>query len=773
MAQAATLTAVAAENPACTYLHIDFETRSDRNIKTVGNARYFASKWTDALMASYSFDGYVIKRWRRGQPCPPEIIEHVERGGKIVAHNAAFERSLWRTVLAPKYGWPLPRDDQFECSLATASYMGLPRALETLANALKLPVRKNKSGEELIKHFSMPRAFAEDGTPIFNEPEDFPEKFESFHDYCDDDVRTEAMAYDWLFHLSDSEQEIWLLDQTINQRGVRIDRRSVEAAIRLVDEAQAKLDEEMQALTFDPLTGLSAVHRCSEVQKIITWIEQQGVPLPSAAKSDILAALALDNLPTRVREALLLRKQFARSSTSKLKAFMKRVTIDDDRLRFMFTYRGAGPGRWTSQGINLANLPRPRPMYDKEKEKGRLGLPTLFKVIRRGVSELLPALYGDVLGAPLDMMADALRSFLWAAPGHDLIAVDYSSIQGRIAMWLSGEEWKLEAVRKIDADPANEPDLYRRAAALIMGMTTDVITKKHPLRQSVGKTSELALGFQSGVAGFVAMARNYNVDLDEIFEPVWSAADEETREKALKRYERCCRARDKVKTDELSKEAWLACECVKIKWRQTNPKIAEAWTLLENAVRQAVANPGKQFRALDKVDYLVSHGYLICKLPSGNCIHYSAPRLKAQVWARLKFEDGTWPEDAEVVDRDEAEQLEARGLAQIDGATSAKVTVAGVVGSEHQKFQRYALYGGLLMENLCLAIERDILAAGMLRCEARGYPIVYHNYDEAVAEMPRGVGSLEEMTSIMCEQLSWTGGLPIAGEGWRGKRYRK
>jgi DNA polymerase len=714
-----------------------------------------------------------MKRWRRGQPCPPEIVAHIEAGGRLVAHNASFERSLFRTVLHPRYGWPLPRDDQFECSLATASSMSLPRSLEKLAVTLNLPVRKNESGKELIQFFSNPRDFAEDGTPIFNEPEDFPEKFEQFHDYCDDDVRTEAMAFDWSFRLSVEEHKNWLLDQTINQRGVRIDRRSVEAAIRLVKKAQVKLDADMRDLTRDPETKIAAVSRCTEVAKIIDWIRAQGVKLPSAAKSDILDALALDDLPDKVRKVLLLRKQAAKSSTSKLVAFIKRVSFEDDRLRFMFTFWGAGPGRWTSSGINLANLPRPRPMYDKQRKKGRLALPTLFKVIRCGRPELLPALYGNDLGSPLELIADAMRSFLWAAPGHDLLAVDYSSIQGRIAMWLAGEAWKLEAVRKIDADPKNEPDLYRRAAALIMGMTTDVITKDHPLRQSVGKVSELALGFQSGVAGFVAMARNYYVDLDEMFEPVWSVTNAETREKALKRYERCCKARDKVKTDELSREAWLACECVKIRWRETNAAIAASWSILESAARDAVANPGQKFTALDKITYLVAHGYLLCLLPSGRCISYPAPKLKAQVWARIRFEDGSWPEDAEVVERDEAEQLEARGLAQIDGLTSAKVTVAGVVGSKNQKFQRYALYGGLIMENLCLAIERDILAAGMQRLEDRGYPVVYHNYDEAVAEMPHGVGSVEEMTAIMCEQLSWTTGLPIAGEGWRGKRYRK
>jgi DNA polymerase len=253
---------------------------------------------------------------------------------------------------------------------------------------------------------------------------------------------------------------------------------------------------------------------------------------------------------------------------------------------------------------------------------------------------------------------------------------------------------------------------------------------------------------------------------------VWDAADDVARNKASKRYERCLVAKDKQKAGILPREVWIACDIVKVAWRQANPRIVAAWEALEDAARDAVRNPGAKFQALGKVSYLFAQGFLWCRLPSGRCIAYAAPRLKDQVWARERLEDGSWAEQAETMDREEAEKLAVIGKVKIDGPTKPKITALGV-DSTTQKLVRYPLYGGLYMENLCLAIERDILVHGMRGVEAAGSPVVMHVYDELTAEVPRGFGSLAEVVEIMCRLPAWAEGLPIAAEGWRGKRFRK
>jgi DNA polymerase len=94
-------------------------------------------------------------------------------------------------------------------------------------------------------------------------------------------------------------------------------------------------------------------------------------------------------------------------------------------------------------------------------------------------------------------------------------------------------------------------------------------------------------------------------------------------------------------------------------------------------------------------------------------------------------------------------------------------------GPVHQ-WIRVKTWGGRLVENWNQATAREIFWAGVRRCELAGYRTVLHNYDENVAEVPEGFGSVSEMERIMVEPLFWTQGWPVRAEGgWRGKRYRK
>ena len=754
----------------------DWETRSVIDIKTRGAYVYAQHPSTEALLASFKlrsgttpahkawaaaggrFD--VVLRWRRGEPCPPFVRAYVEAGGEIEAHNSGFERLIWWNVMAPRHGWPQPELEQFRCTAATARSLGLPGKLEKLGDTLDLKIKKDKRGDGLIKIHSVPKSVG--ATVVWHPLADDPVSMDSFHDYCDTDVLSEEEAAERMIPLGNDELSVYHLSEKINDRGVRIDIASVRAAIDLVEKAKADLDARMATATRGAVTAASQVARLTE------WLLSRGVALDGVAKNDILEALDFD-LPDDCREALLIRQEAAKSSTAKLKSFLKHVS-DDGRIRGVFIFNGTGPGRWSSAGgVNLSNLPRPRAIYDDAD----LDTATLFKAIRTAEPQVLRDLYGLDLGKPMHLVSDAMRGFLMAAPGHEYIAVDYSGIQGAIGAWLSKEEWKLQAMREIIADP-NLPDLYRRAAAGILNTTTDVITKKHPMRQAVGKTSELALLFAGGVSALVGMAANYGMRraaLHALYDPVWAAADEAAREKAVKRWEKNMKSRDRRKTDVLTREAWLACSLIVYGWRANNPASVAAWAALEGAMRDAVRSPGQKQTALGRVTYLRAQGFLWLRLPSGRCVAYAAPRLKDQVWARVRLENGSMGE-SEVVEREEAERLERAGKAKIEGSTSPKVTALGF-DSTTQRMVRYALYGGLAMENCCLGTERDILVRGMRNCEAAGYPITMHCYDEAVAEVRRGAGSVVEMERLMLDLDPWTEGLPLAAEGFTSKRYRK
>lgn len=734
----------------------DFETRSDVDLRKRGAHPYFASRHFRPLGLTYRLGG-PLRDWEFGQPCPADLAEHIRQGGYFRAFNASFERKCFRE-LTQRWGWPAIADDRFRCTAAEAAAMGLPRKLDHLAQALGLDAQKDKEGMRLIRKFSMPRRPRKDEDPdgiYWNEPEDHPADYALFVSYRQQDVIVEEEAAKRLVPLSDNEQRVYTLTERINDRGIRIDRRSCRAALALAEKAKKLLDREMRICTNGYVGGVT------QPGKLVEWVQSQGVAMDSAQKAEIESMRELDDLPAHVRRAIEIRQEGAKSSVSKLQAFLDRASADG-RVRGTDIYHAASTGRTQSVGINKNNMPRPR----REFDDAHLDTSVLFDAIRSEDPELLKLLYGYPLGRPLNLISDAIRGFLWAAPGHEFLQADYSGIEGAVIAWSSGEDWKVAALHAIIADPSL-PDMYRRTAANILNLSVDTVTKKHWARQAVGKVSELALGFGGGVAAFHSMSLNYSVKLDPLFAPVWETAPEERREKAVKRHESRVKL-GKEKADILSREAWLACELIKVGWRASNPAIAKGWHTREDAMREAIRNPGAVVHCL-KFSYVVKMGYLWCKLPSGRCLAYASPKLRDQVWAAMR--DGAGWADAEVMDRLEAEKLALQGLVRIDGPTSPAITILGV--GKDGKMRREMLYGGLAAENDTQAVARDLLVNGMWKAEGAGYPIVGTIYDEIVCEVPRGWGDLAAFEKLICELPPWADGMPLTAGGFRAKRYKK
>ena len=99
------------------------------------------------------------------------------------------------------------------------------------------------------------------------------------------------------------------------------------------------------------------------------------------------------------------------------------------------------------------------------------------------------------LGAPLTIAGDIQRSVICAAPGHELIAGDFSAIESRVLAWLANEQWKLETYRKYDetGDPKLEPYCVLASQALRRPVTPD-----QEADRQIGKTYDLAFGFGGG-----------------------------------------------------------------------------------------------------------------------------------------------------------------------------------------------------------------------------------------------------------------------------------
>src|SRR5262245_51176118 len=209
-------------------LHLDFESRGVVDLPKTGVYVYAADHDTDVWCACMSPGDEAIGLWTPGARTPELIEQAVHDGWQIVAHNANFERVMWNNILTPRYGWPRPKLTQWRCTMAQALAMALPAGLENAASAVGLDVHKDQAGRRLmvqlakprVRNHSMPKHLLAQEALVWWDDDGRKNRL---YQYCGTDVVVERQLFKRLLPLSQSEQEIWWLDQVINDRGVQVD----------------------------------------------------------------------------------------------------------------------------------------------------------------------------------------------------------------------------------------------------------------------------------------------------------------------------------------------------------------------------------------------------------------------------------------------------------------------------------------------------------------------------------------------------------------------
>lgn len=451
-------------------LSVDFETRSTVDLNKAGVYRYAEDPTTDILCMAFAFDDEEPFVWTpahetslEGYPVGEEyarLFDHIFNGGELRAHNAQFERIMWRDVLGPRYGFPVPKMEQWYCTAAEAAAMALPRSLAGAASALNLAVQKDDEGRRLMLQMCKPRKIEDDGTIIWWEDD---ARLQRLYEYCKQDVRTERAIAKRLRRLSPAERAVYLLDQRINDRGVRLDLPLIRAAQVVVEQGLADANRELRAVTGGAVSGVT------KVADLTRWLQEQGVELDNLRKETIRDLLAEpDMLDTAVQQALVLRQEAGKSSTSKLKA-MEACVCGDSRARGLLLYHGASTGRWAGKLIQPQNFPRGS--------------------VKDAAAYIPHILNGDDLewwqDPPLAVVSSLLRNMLVASPGHRLISGDYAQVEARIVHWFAGEPWR-------DKE-------YERMAASTYNVPLEEVT---PEQRQVGKNTVLGCGFQMGAGRF-------------------------------------------------------------------------------------------------------------------------------------------------------------------------------------------------------------------------------------------------------------------------------
>jgi DNA polymerase len=459
-------------------LHIDIETYSSVDLKSSGAYKYVESIDFEILMVAYAFDDEPVQILdiAGGDLYPDRFLEALEDPTiKKWAHNAAFEKQGFRAAGLPVI------EDQWFCTAIKSTYCGLPSSLEQVSKVLRfseIGKEKMAEGKALIRYFCIPcKPSKKNDFRHRNLPEHEPLKWDEFKLYCIGDVEAEREIEKRLagYTIPDSERALYLLDQKINNRGIRIDHNLARKALQLNDGNSAEILAEIQKLT-----GLDKPNSAAQVKQ---WL--------SRAMQKEIKSLAKDVMPDLIEEAgegivgdvLKLRQKASKTSIKKYAAMLN-CQCDNERAHGLFQFYGASrTGRWAGRLIQLQNLPQNH-LNDLEYARFCLEEDNLeeFKLSFEEVSSTLSQL---------------IRTAFIADTGNTFIVADFSAIEARVIAWLADESWRLDVFR-------THGKIYEASASMMFGVPIEEVTKGSAMRQK-GKVAELALGYQGAVGALMKM----------------------------------------------------------------------------------------------------------------------------------------------------------------------------------------------------------------------------------------------------------------------------
>lgn len=815
---------------------IDFETRSACGLKKHGSWVYSKHETTEAMCLAYRLPGGDVELWHMAHPehligespLPTELFAFVLAGGLVEAHNAFFERVIWRNVMVARHGWPAVPHTSWRCSASRASACSLPRDLENASKAMGLGVEKDMAGRRLMLKMSRPRQPRKDEVLAWMEENGHTGDYRRFKarmaeevllwsceeedlyhlwSYCKQDVRTEEAFSERVPELSPVELAVWQADQALNERGARFDLELAHAALTLAAEWRRVLNRELEEMT-----GISAATKRAQVKE---WLEkEEGLELPDTAADTVDWYLERggDDMSGRCRRVLEIMKQVNRTSTRKYEAMIAKTDPEDERARDLLMYHGAGTGRWSGKGIQVQNFPRGT---IKDMEEACADILDAYHDAVDGRTDWetslswLYAMYGDVM----ELLSSALRGAVVSSRNRDLIVADYSAIEARCVLWEAGAEAALDVFR-------SGGDIYCDMATGIYGFQVD--KRQHPNERQFGKQAILGLGYGMGFITFLLTCRKYAITFsveqvrrilkdkyakynDWVHEYLFpKPKDGEDGTKWANRKRQAAQVRRKLE-DAREDPRRIVHELALMKYtvdvyRSRYPEVKQMWSDQEAAAMAAVRgwenlvkqraqeeSPDVQERLMprglaglwndlktpfgtawrDRIDGPVHRAGLISWYVSGGflCCELPSGRVVRYRDPHIKPSKTSWGETK-------------------DGLRYMSVVTGG-------KWARTSTYGGKLVENITQAVARDVMAEALLRSkgyqgyrvegnvihvewgEPSPYDVTMSVHDELVAEVDEDKGSLEDFEDLMSKTEPWAAGCPITAEAARFKRYRK
>ena len=457
---------------------VDFETRSECDLKTAGVYNYARHPSTQVLCMSWARDGGDVQTWTPQKKFPERIFRAGEQNIQIRAHNAAFERLIFWHVL----GIHIPLE-QFYCTAAQARANCAPGSLEDVGRFAGLDMRKDHRGAALVRACCVP-PYRYDLIPELIE-------------YCEQDVRTMRAASKAMRELTPEELEDYHVNERINDRGVLVDRDLCRAAVKYAADELQEIEATVKTVTNGEIQTVRS-------PRMRLWVQERVGPtarklmerddkfsIDKTVRANLLAIDDPEEVPPDVREVIQCADDLWASSVAKFDR-LANLACGDGRVRGAFVFAGgSATGRASSYGAQVHNFTR---KCADDPEAVRHAMVRGHAIVPR---------YGRRV---TDVLRGMLRPSIIPEKGKQFVVADWSAIEGRVNPWLSGRgDDKLQQFR-------DHLDPYIVNAASTFNVKYEQVVKD---QRQVGKVQELACGFGGGVGAFAAMGRVYGLTLPE------------------------------------------------------------------------------------------------------------------------------------------------------------------------------------------------------------------------------------------------------------------
>lgn len=531
----------------------DFETRSRVDLLKVGAVKYAVDQSTEPYLLTYAFGRHgEVREWYNGMQVPDDLQDVAKNPEKylMLAFNLEFDYLIWvAKFLTICGGGKNPALNDLLDVMGITNYFKVGGSLEAAAKALGYSEGKDKAGGVIMRKMMKP---GRDGS--FHVPTN--EEWNKVRYYGFLDTKLLRDIYYRLPPMPESEKYLWRWTFHTNITGIAIDTDLLNVLSGILQENLPGLEKEYEAIVGEKLKSVKS-----------QAYFRQWVPTLNSLDKATVRDLMIDRktiFPPEAQRALEIKAEAGSSSIAKIPTIIR--MLYNGRVFGLLQYAKAHTLRWSGQGVQIQNFPRPD--YKSKDKLPDLERSDLAQVIEFGVK--------PTLQEPILFVKNLLRRVFTASKGKTLYSGDWSKMEPTVLYWL------------LDLGPIPNK-WYEEMAAAIYSIPVESVGKESRER-ALGKEAQLGGGYGMGAKAFrenLYTKTGMAITMDESKKIVYS-------------------------------------------YRNANPKVVEFWSDLENAFSRAIKGDTISLcngRVIFMPMLSPVRGVRV-KLPSGEFLHYPHAQIR-------------------------------------------------------------------------------------------------------------------------------------------------